>query len=149
MKLNTQTYISRYVYFCKCIYIISSSTTAVIITYNETIILLTGRIYRKGIIKCSSSILVIKSKLNCWCFAPLHNSVILFHKSQSEVILGTFDLNSLSANPIKWSNTRKQFVNKLPTNCLSLFNHFMKLALKGLIGLSMNGSPAFYHLSSV
>ena len=41
--------------------------------------------------------------------------------------------NSLSANPTKWSNTLKQFVGKLPTNCLSVFDHFVNLALKGLI----------------
>ena len=38
----------------------------------------------------------------------------------------------LSANPIKWSNTLKQFVGNLPANCLSVFDHFVKLALKGL-----------------
>ena len=32
----------------------------------------------------------------------------------------------------KWSNTLKQFVGNLPTNCLSVFDHFMILALKGL-----------------
>ena len=31
----------------------------------------------------------------------------------------------------KWSNTVKQFGN-LPTNCLSVLDHFVKLALKGL-----------------
>ena len=36
--------------------------------------------------------------------------------------------NPLSVNPKKWSNTRN-----LPTNCLSVFDHFVKLALKGLI----------------
>ena len=41
--------------------------------------------------------------------------------------------NSLSANPMKWPNTLKQFVSKLPTNCLSVFDHFVGLALKGLI----------------
>ena len=30
----------------------------------------------------------------------------------------------LSANPTKWPNTLKQFVGKLPTNCLSVFGHF-------------------------
>ena len=40
--------------------------------------------------------------------------------------------NPLSADPIKWSNTLKQFVGKLPTNCLSVFDHFVGLALKGL-----------------
>ena len=41
--------------------------------------------------------------------------------------------NPLSANPTKWSNTLKQFVGKLAMNCLSRFDHFVKLALKGLI----------------
>ena len=41
-------------------------------------------------------------------------------------------LNLLNANPTKWPNTLKQFVGKLPTNCLSVFDHFVKLALKGL-----------------
>ena len=40
--------------------------------------------------------------------------------------------NPLSANPTKWSNTHKQFIGKLPTNCLSVFDHFVKLELKGL-----------------
>ena len=40
--------------------------------------------------------------------------------------------NPLSANFTKWSNTLKQFVGKLATNCLSVFDHFVRLALKGL-----------------
>ena len=40
-------------------------------------------------------------------------------------------LNPLSANFTKWSNTQ-QFVGKLPTSCLSVFDHFVELALKGL-----------------
>ena len=40
--------------------------------------------------------------------------------------------NSFKANFLKWSNTLKQFVGNLPTNCLSVFDHFMGLALKGL-----------------
>ena len=32
---------------------------------------------------------------------------------------------TLNANPAKWSNTLKQFVGKLPTNCLSVFDHFV------------------------
>ena len=36
----------------------------------------------------------------------------------------------LSANPTKWSNTLKQFVGSLPTNCLSALDHFVKLPLK-------------------
>ena len=40
----------------------------------------------------------------------------------------------LSANPTKWSNSLKSFNSKLATNCLSVFNHFVGLALK--VGLS-------------
>ena len=40
-------------------------------------------------------------------------------------------LNSLSADPTKLSNTLKQVVGNLPTT-LSVFDHFGKLALKGL-----------------
>ena len=42
------------------------------------------------------------------------------------------NINALSANFTKWSNTLKQFVGNLPTNCLSVFDHFVGLALKGL-----------------
>ena len=41
-------------------------------------------------------------------------------------------LNPLTANPTKWPNTLKQFVAKLLTNFLSVFDHFVKLALKDL-----------------
>ena len=40
--------------------------------------------------------------------------------------------NPLSANPTKWPNALKQFVGKLPMNCVSVFGHFVKLALKRL-----------------
>ena len=39
-------------------------------------------------------------------------------------------LDPLSANPTKWLNILKQSVGKLPTNCLSVFDHFVKMALK-------------------
>ena len=42
------------------------------------------------------------------------------------------NINPLSANFAKWSNTLKQIVGKLQTNCLSVFDHFVGLALKGL-----------------
>ena len=41
-------------------------------------------------------------------------------------------LNPVSANPLKWSNTLQQFVGKLSTNCLNVFDHFWGLALKGI-----------------
>ena len=40
--------------------------------------------------------------------------------------------NPLSAEFIKSSNTLKQIVGKLPTICLSVFDHFSGLAFKGL-----------------
>ena len=40
--------------------------------------------------------------------------------------------NSLSANPAYWSSTLKTIRRLLPTNSLSVFDHFVGLALKGL-----------------
>ena len=40
------------------------------------------------------------------------------------------ELNLLNANPTKWSSN-------LPTNCLSVFDHFMNLVLKGLRELKL------------
>ena len=40
--------------------------------------------------------------------------------------------NPLSVNTTKWSNTHKQLVGSSPTNSLSVFDHFVGLALKGL-----------------
>ena len=79
------------------------------------------------------------------------NEVTLAHSSSRKVMetLDVFDdfkgkkwnidvkrVNSLRANPTKWSNTLKQLVGNLPTNCLSVFEHFVGLALKGLSVLS-------------
>ena len=47
-------------------------------------------------------------------------------------LIQLMSLNPLSANPTKWSNTLKQFVGNLPMNCLSVFDQFVKLVLKGL-----------------
>ena len=38
----------------------------------------------------------------------------------------------MSANPTKCSKTHEQFVGKLPTNCLSVSDHFVGLSLKRL-----------------
>ena len=47
--------------------------------------------------------------------------------------LGSFwRFNPLNVKFAKWSNTLKQFFGKLPTNCLSAFDHFVGLILKGL-----------------
>ena len=42
------------------------------------------------------------------------------------------NLNPLSATYTKWPNTHKQFIGNLPTNCLSVFDYFVGLALKGI-----------------
>ena len=41
-----------------------------------------------------------------------------------------YHIHPLSVNPTKWSDTLKLFVSNLPTNCLSVFGHFVGLALK-------------------
>ena len=64
--------------------------------------------------------------------------VILIVKLRNIILSGIFKSKyvtyfiPLSANPTKWSNTLKQFFDNLPTNCLSVFDHSVKLALKGL-----------------
>ena len=54
----------------------------------------------------------------------------------TEVLSPFVNLNPLNANPEKWSNTLKQIIGNLPTICLSVFDHFMNLALKGLIAIT-------------
>ena len=48
------------------------------------------------------------------------------------LLLATSNVNPLNFNFPKWSNTLKQFVGKLPTIFLSVFDHFVGLTLKGL-----------------
>ena len=50
------------------------------------------------------------------------------------------NLNPLSANPTKWSNTLKQFIGIFPTNCLSVFDHFVGLAIEKLKWKEINSS---------
>ena len=61
-----------------------------------------------------------------------HKQLIKILSSCLQKLDGRFFLNPLSANPEKWSNTLKQIVGSLPTICLSVFDHFMNLVLKGL-----------------
>ena len=51
------------------------------------------------------------------------------------IVIKEYGEANICANPTKWSNTLKQSVGRLPTmptNCLSVFDHFVSLALKGL-----------------
>ena len=65
---------------------------------------------------------------------------------------GTIDeigeLNLLNANFTKWSNTLKLFADKLPTNCLSVFDHIVGLALKGLSLRDNDESPSQYNFAT-
>ena len=57
---------------------------------------------------------------------------VLICSNMSNITTGKTYLIPLSTNPTKWPNTLKQFVSNLTTNCLSMFDHFVKLALKEL-----------------
>ena len=54
-------------------------------------------------------------------------------KLSDNIYNGTWYVNPLSANPQKWSNLLSNNSRLLPTNYLSVFDHFGGLALKGLI----------------
>ena len=60
----------------------------------------------------------------------------IFQSHNTEIvnipIMNWYSVNPLRANPTKWLNTLKQFAGNLPTNCLSVFDHFVGLALKEL-----------------
>ena len=66
---------------------------------------------------------------------PVYNSPSVAISPSVYVVVALFlyTLNPLSAKFIKWSNTLKQIVGKLPTICLSVFDHFSGLAFKGLM----------------
>ena len=64
----------------------------------------------------------IKKKLFCLHYTPGEGGLLKLLS----------DFNPLSANITIWSNILKQFVGNFLTNCLSVFDHFMRLALKGL-----------------
>ena len=82
---------------------------------------------------------------SCNCLSNLSCLTVLL----SIPFITTFfpDLNPLSANSTKWSNTLKQFVSNLLTNCFSVFDHFVKLALKGSkqFPLPIYGTATSFH----
>ena len=63
--------------------------------------------------------------------------LFLYQYLRNELTAENFAINSLSANPTKWLNTLKTIHRLLPTNCSSVFGHFVGLALKGLTLLCM------------
>ena len=97
------------------------------------------------------SICTVVLKNSCWnkFWKISHTFVLESSRHNPETLLKT-KLNPLSANPTKWSNTLKQFVGKLPTNCLKVFYHFLKLALKGLtqklsLEFFRNSGSSYFH----
>ena len=66
------------------------------------------------------------------CISPIVCKVKISWLYLNKLCVSALFINPLSANPTTWSNTLKQFVGKLPTSCLSVFDHFVRLALKGL-----------------
>ena len=48
-----------------------------------------------------------------------------------------------TSSSMKWSNTLKLFVGKKSTNCSSVFDHFLLLALKGLIVFILQSMGAY------
>ena len=87
--------------------------------------------------------LVINSPLDA--ARPMQNSIQLINKV-TDKWQSIRSFNPLSANFKKWPNTLKQFVGNLPKNCLSVFDHFVGLALKGL-GFITRKSTSFSYLS--
>ena len=73
--------------------------------------------------------LLDKAKLFNKCFACQY--CLVKKQTKFTITFPTNDINPLSAIPTTWSNTLKQFVGNLPTNCLSMFDHFVILRLKG------------------
>ena len=70
---------------------------------------------------------------------------LIFSKYGLEFIHWLTLFYPLSTNPTKWSNTLKQFVGKLPTNCFSVSDHFVNLALKGLTSKKKKVTSANLH----
>ena len=60
----------------------------------------------------------------------IHNNYFSKHLWMALNSSESAEVNTLSAKPPKWSNTIKQFVGNLRTNCLSLFDPFVGLTFK-------------------
>ena len=79
--------------------------------------------------------LLILDMDSCYIFiwTPLLNTNVantLLVRAQCDADFISEMVNPLGGNPTNWSNTLKQFVGKVPMNCLIVFGHFVKLALK-------------------
>ena len=82
-------------------------------------------------------------------YLPLQSIVFRSLKTYSKVIPTNIDI-LLSANFTKCSNKVRQFIGNLPTNCLSVFGHFVGLSLKGLkIDTGINCKNSYFFLCSL
>ena len=75
--------------------------------------------------------LLLPHRMNGLIILPVFVVRTLMKKQVSWYKLG-IQFNPLSASMAKWSNTLKQFVSSFLTNCLSVFDLFVRLVLKGL-----------------
>ena len=65
------------------------------------------------------------------CSYWFNHELIVIKVVLTELAVVSKLVNPLSANPTKWSNTLKPFVDNLPANLLSVFGNFVILVLKG------------------
>ena len=105
---------------------------------NTQIIYFQSKVFHLPFITLKSTGFKCFTKIMGWNYVFCHSTRISFNP--------TSHLNSLSANFTKWSNTLKKVVANLPTNCLSVFGHFVGLVLKGLIALNDFVCVIIYHL---
>ena len=64
-------------------------------------------------------------------FLGVANAKLILPNPQAFRIISEAKFNPLRANHTKMVE-HTQFISNLPTNCLSVFHHFVILALKGL-----------------
>ena len=76
--------------------------------------------------------LYIGSNHYCCAWHRFHWLLWIRNSSTAFVSFDICSLHHFSAYPTKWSNRLKQFVGNLLTNCLSVFDYFVGLTLKGL-----------------
>ena len=76
---------------------------------------------------------MLNYKINLTLKCMLQNGQTHFRNLTLEIYCMLYEkVNHLSANPAEWSNTLKQFVGKLPTNWLRVFDDFVGLMFTGL-----------------
>ena len=86
----------------------------------------------------------------CTLFSDLFNVLLAnFKRRLFEWNFNWSTFDPLSANPTKWSNTLKQLVGNLLTDCFSVFDYFVRMALQGLRVRKLSRSKEKQIISSV